>query len=254
MTVRLGFAVAAHLEPEILVVDEVLAVGDAEFQKKAIGKMQDLSTGEGRTVLFVSHNMGSVRKLCNRAMVLENGATGLTGDVADCIDYYLNQNENTSSHGKKEFNFKYFGDESLQLLEVLIKDKKGRIRTTFAQSEEIYIDVKFQTFAKLKGARFNLLLRTAAGEDVFTTSSHFLTKGGIEVGKNTLSLTIPSYLLNQKKYIFVINAGIPGRKVIIEPTDVSMVDILNENSGGSDFVEKSLGVVAPKIHWKILKE
>ena len=73
MTVRLGFAVAAHLEPEILVVDEVLAVGDAEFQKKAIGKMQDLSTGEGRTVLFVSHNMASVKTLCDRGIVLENG-------------------------------------------------------------------------------------------------------------------------------------------------------------------------------------
>src|SRR5690606_18640437 len=73
MTVRLGFAVAAHLEPEILVVDEVLAVGDAEFQKKAIGKMQDLSTGEGRTVLFVSHNMASVKSLCTRGILLENG-------------------------------------------------------------------------------------------------------------------------------------------------------------------------------------
>ncbi|UBZ07458.1 ATP-binding cassette domain-containing protein [Salegentibacter mishustinae] len=89
MTVRLGFAVAAHLEPEILVVDEVLAVGDAEFQKKAIGKMQDLSTGEGRTVLFVSHNMGSVHRLCSRIIVLENGFLGFNGDVSEGIDYYL---------------------------------------------------------------------------------------------------------------------------------------------------------------------
>lgn len=73
MTVRLGFAVAAFLEPEILVVDEVLAVGDAEFQKKAIGKMQDVSKGEGRTVLFVSHNMGSMQRLCSRGVLLEMG-------------------------------------------------------------------------------------------------------------------------------------------------------------------------------------
>ncbi len=73
MTVRLGFAIAAHLDPEILVVDEVLAVGDAEFQKKAIGKMQDVSKGEGRTVLFVSHNMASMRTLCNRGILLSNG-------------------------------------------------------------------------------------------------------------------------------------------------------------------------------------
>lgn len=91
MTVRLGFAVAAHLEPEILVVDEVLAVGDAEFQKKAIGKMQDVSRGEGRTVLFVSHNMASIRNLCHRGIVLENGSVCFDGDVNDAVDRYLNK-------------------------------------------------------------------------------------------------------------------------------------------------------------------
>ena len=89
MRVRLGFAVAAHLEPEILVVDEVLAVGDAEFQKKAIGKMQDLSAGEGRTVLFVSHNMVSIQQLCTRCVVLENGRTIFEGGVNKAIDVYL---------------------------------------------------------------------------------------------------------------------------------------------------------------------
>ncbi|MBE7639815.1 ATP-binding cassette domain-containing protein [Salegentibacter sp. BLCTC] len=89
MTVRLGFAVAAHLEPEILVVDEVLAVGDAEFQKKAIGKMQDLSTGEGRTVIFVSHNMASVKSLCDRGIVLENGLSVFEGEVEKAINFYL---------------------------------------------------------------------------------------------------------------------------------------------------------------------
>ncbi|MDT0686865.1 ABC transporter ATP-binding protein [Autumnicola psychrophila] len=89
MTVRLGFAVAAHLEPEILVVDEVLAVGDAEFQKKAIGKMQDLSTGEGRTVLFVSHNMVSIQQLCSRCVLLENGNTIYEGDVYKAVTKYL---------------------------------------------------------------------------------------------------------------------------------------------------------------------
>lgn len=89
MTVRLGFAIAAHLEPEILVVDEVLAVGDAEFQKKAIGKMQDVSRGEGRTVLFVSHNMGAVKNLCKRGVLLENGMIKYVGDIEKTIDKYL---------------------------------------------------------------------------------------------------------------------------------------------------------------------
>ena len=90
MTVRLGFAIAAYLEPEILVVDEVLAVGDAEFQKKAIGKMQDVSKGEGRTVLFVSHNMESIKMLCNKGVVLHNGSINLIDSAEKCVDYYIN--------------------------------------------------------------------------------------------------------------------------------------------------------------------
>ncbi|MBR6831855.1 MAG: ATP-binding cassette domain-containing protein [Fibrobacter sp.] len=92
MTVRLGFAIAAHLEPEILVVDEVLAVGDAEFQKKAIGKMQDVSRGEGRTVLFVSHNMGAVKNLCKRGIVLNQGQVAFDGAVEEAINYYTDSN------------------------------------------------------------------------------------------------------------------------------------------------------------------
>jgi lipopolysaccharide transport system ATP-binding protein len=90
MKVRLAFAVAAHLEPDILIVDEVLAVGDAEFQKKAIGKMQDISSGEGRTVLFVSHNMAAVKSLCTRAILLDKGEITYEGTSDDTIDFYLN--------------------------------------------------------------------------------------------------------------------------------------------------------------------
>ncbi|RXG29741.1 ABC transporter ATP-binding protein [Leeuwenhoekiella palythoae] len=97
MTVRLAFAVAAHLEPEILVVDEVLAVGDAEFQKKAIGKMQDISQGEGRTVLFVSHNMASVRSLCIRGLLLENGTSIYEGDIDSTVGHYLDKNKTKTS-------------------------------------------------------------------------------------------------------------------------------------------------------------
>lgn len=98
MTVRLGFAVAAFLEPEILVVDEVLAVGDAEFQKKAIGKMQDVSKGKGRTVLFVSHNMAAVKSLCTRGIVLLNGTLAYDGSSNDAVNFYL-QNNTHLEHG-----------------------------------------------------------------------------------------------------------------------------------------------------------
>ena len=97
MTVRLGFAIAAHLDPEILVVDEVLAVGDAEFQKKAIGKMQDVSRGEGRTVLFVSHNMTAVKNLCKNGIILKNGSIQSIGDIEGVINEYIFENENNLS-------------------------------------------------------------------------------------------------------------------------------------------------------------
>ncbi|MGM9912436.1 ABC transporter ATP-binding protein, partial [Floccifex sp.] len=88
MIVRLGFAIAAHLDPEILVVDEVLAVGDAEFQKKAIGKMHDVANGEGRTVLFVSHNMAAVKSLCKKGVVMKNGGIEYTGDIESSVAHY----------------------------------------------------------------------------------------------------------------------------------------------------------------------
>ena len=146
MMVRLGFAVAAHLDPEILVVDEVLAVGDAEFQKKAIGKMKDVSEGQGRTVLFVSHNMSSIRKLCKSGVVLKNGCIDYLGTADDCVDYYIGNNISelcgfakiTNAHRRFEYtskevellSVKLLGDfndvASNQVLEFEIKLRKNK--------------------------------------------------------------------------------------------------------------------------------
>jgi lipopolysaccharide transport system ATP-binding protein len=100
MKVRLAFAVAAFLEPDILVVDEVLAVGDAEFQKKAIGKMKDISNSEGRTVLFVSHNMAAIQDLCSKLLVVSQGKTVFEGDVSEGITYYLRNTGDVQSYKK----------------------------------------------------------------------------------------------------------------------------------------------------------
>ncbi|MDO5130626.1 MAG: ABC transporter ATP-binding protein [Prevotellaceae bacterium] len=100
MIVRLGFAIAAHLDPEILVVDEVLAVGDAEFQKKAIGKMHDVANGEGRTVLFVSHNMAAVKSLCKNGVVMQNGQVAFKGNIDDSLKFYLNNETQINSDAK----------------------------------------------------------------------------------------------------------------------------------------------------------
>ena len=123
MKVRLAFAVAAHLEPDILVVDEVLAVGDAEFQKKAIGKMQDISNNQGRTVLFVSHNMAAVKNLCSRAVVLENGESIFEGAADDAVNFYLNLQSSKNTENLLERT-----------------DRKGTGEIRFAKVELLNID------------------------------------------------------------------------------------------------------------------
>ena len=135
MMVRLGFAVAAHLDPEILVVDEVLAVGDAEFQKKAIGKMQDVSKGEGRTVLFVSHNMASVQRLCHNGLLLENGTVKFAGKISDTISTYLSDEIVQSEYINPNPN----PEEKLNLLWAKVSPVTGSlVYTTTA------LDVKFR--------------------------------------------------------------------------------------------------------------
>lgn len=154
MMVRLGFAVAAHLEPEILIVDEVLAVGDAEFQKKAIGKMQDVSKGEGRTVLFVSHNMASVQRLCSRGVLLENGRVKYMGTVGDTIAQYLKDDIVQSSFSGVD------GDENIMYLSsasVRSESEDGNFYVDRAVEIAIEFTIKKQVGSMVAG--FNIVNR-----------------------------------------------------------------------------------------------
>jgi lipopolysaccharide transport system ATP-binding protein len=161
MTVRLGFAVAAHLEPEILVVDEVLAVGDAEFQRKAIGKMQNLAHGEGRTVLFVSHNMASVQSLCSRAIVLENGLAKFDGETGVALNYYLNNDrvdltqkladrKDREGNGKLIFTDYVIQDEYHNNVQSLISGQKAifKFKCELANEEMKNLKVSFTVYKK----------------------------------------------------------------------------------------------------------
>ena len=136
MTVRLGFSIAAHLEPEILVVDEVLAVGDAEFQKKAIGKMQDVSKGEGRTVLFVSHNMAAVRNLCQKGVVLRDGMTDFIGSVDEAITHYLSTASGQNEDQKLMTDYIRNSKSYLKINEIQINNTPYNT-TSLAQGQEV---------------------------------------------------------------------------------------------------------------------
>lgn len=143
MMVRLGFAIAAHLEPEILVVDEVLAVGDAEFQKKALGKMQDVSKGQGRTVLFVSHNMAAVRSLCTRGVMLKNGMIDFIGTIPDTLDHYLKNDEGSLQELIID-NIKW-KKNNLTINNIEINGTKDAFSTITSQQEFIDVHIEGQT-------------------------------------------------------------------------------------------------------------
>jgi lipopolysaccharide transport system ATP-binding protein len=134
MYVRLAFSVAAHLEPQILIVDEVLAVGDTEFQKKCMGRMQDVSKNDGRTVLFVSHNMGAISQLCNEAIVLNKGQMGFIGSTENAIDFYSNTNERVIFLDKPILN-----EEHFQFLKAYNSDGDDNIKSEFTYNESIQI-------------------------------------------------------------------------------------------------------------------
>ncbi|WBL24871.1 ABC transporter ATP-binding protein [Zunongwangia sp. HGR-M22] len=199
MRVRLGFAVAAHLEPEILVVDEVLAVGDAEFQKKAIGKMQDLSTGEGRTVLFVSHNMASVKSLCTRGMVLENGGTVFQGNIEQAISNYLSSKDqkfsfNNSGRVKKSNKI---GIQNLRIL----NEYNTEIETILS-GETLYFEIKLNASENLNSLHIGLGIYSNEEIPQFHCSTETLNQPyfNIEKGEKTVYLKIPKWPLASGSY------------------------------------------------------
>jgi lipopolysaccharide transport system ATP-binding protein len=161
MTVRLAFAVAAFLEPEILVIDEVLAVGDSEFQKKAIGKMQDISRTDGRTVLFVSHNMSAIKNLCTRAILLENGKIKSTGNVEDIINLYLVQMQKNKESFK---DLERKGNGLVKIKSILIttngKDFHGTVGSPLMLQFELQNDIK----AKVSDVRLDIRIDDSLGQ------------------------------------------------------------------------------------------
>lgn len=185
MYVRLAFAVAAHLESEILIVDEVLAVGDAEFQKKCLGKMGDISKGEGRTVLFVSHNMAAIQSLCNQGIVLENGQIGFVGGKDKAVDFYLNHTisyDFTKIYRNKDVK-DVFGIEKVELL---------GDDTVISHSDSVSIQIDFKHI--LKPCHVGIALLNSSRVKLFTTI------GQVAPGQQAIVCEIPSHLLLKGSY------------------------------------------------------
>jgi len=201
MTVRLGFAIAAHLEPEILVVDEVLAVGDAEFQKKAIGKMQDVSRGEGRTVLFVSHNLNAVANLCQTGLVLKNGCIYYNGTASDAISVYNSDKENLMSKQLKL----YKEGKRAWFVNFDVTNKIGQVLQTFSS---VLFRVEIESLEDIDDIYLGIGVNNTSDVRVFTLFSRFFEKKySLKKGLNQIVCSVDLLSLKPGEYLVELFLG-----------------------------------------------
>ena len=250
MMVRLGFAVAAFLEPEILVVDEVLAVGDAEFQKKAIGKMQDVSRGEGRTVLFVSHNMTSMKNLCNHGVLLENGMVKKTGTIDDVIHTYLSEDiESCRATNWDRSHAPYMN--GIRLLSAKITNTE---KTLYA-GDAIHLEFEFES-EETHPAEYNItfLVKDEMNNFLFQGSTASGTRHveRTSSGIYKATATIPADLMNEGCYriwrIFFVK---DHATLQFMHEDALSFELRRRVKDGFGYQGAKMGLVMPKIDWNM---
>jgi lipopolysaccharide transport system ATP-binding protein len=246
MYVRLAFAVAAYMEPEILLVDEVLAVGDLEFQRKCLGKMHDVA-GSGRTVLFVSHDIGAINALCSRAILLHQGQIVKEGVAKDVVDYYVDANNRLYSP------ISYPVDDRGELrLRAICATQNGRLTSVVDCREPFDLTLDYDVASPLKGSRFGLHLRNHRGETVFTTSDSDTTMTRADIrtpGSYRSTVSIPGKLFKVGRLYATFSADIPAERVVFAAVDALELDVVDLEP--DDFAERNgrPGVIAPILDW-----
>ena len=241
MTVRLGFAVAAFLEPEILVVDEVLAVGDAEFQKKAIGKMKEVSSAGGRTVLFVSHNMAAVRNLCKNGIVLKNGMLDYSGTAEECVDYYLGQNIDIlkSTSQKHELIRRYDTAKDIEIIGARMLNNSLHI----ACNEPIIVEIDVQKNRPVEEMSIEMMIDNQLDQRV----GSYISKKYSILDKNdqfTIRIELRNHNLALGKYNLNFNIGLKDIELGMKDYDV-VYEALSFEVDKSDFNTQT-----PIVMWR----
>lgn len=233
MYVRLAFAVAAHLDSDILIVDEVLAVGDAEFQKKCLGKMGEVSQGQGRTVLFVSHNLSSVSQLCNRGVVLSNGMKSFDKDVHSAIDFYISQNR------AKDLSAQFVRSEQklleVYLMEAEILDSKKTNKIEFDITEAIWIRVVVNCKVFIPNIYGYIVIKNESEEVIIETDTYDFLPNVLEelkVGINEYYIKISPYTLGIGEHcVYFSFASRMANKFLVDvPGDVLKFNILDHTT------------------------
>jgi len=255
MYVRLAFAVAAHLDPEILVVDEVLAVGDAEFQRKCLGKMSDVAQ-QGRTVLFVSHNMSAILRLTQEAIVLEKGRLALRTSSPAAVDYYLSAGNSRAGERTWEDHEIPISAAPFRPIALRLLDKKGEVVETVRSVEPFNIEVEYNLSAPLTGLRIGLYLSSARGDQVLTT---FDTDDGRRFDKYTSRpaghyvsrCEIPKDWLNDGRYVLGVNASSYRIRRYFMDEQALAFNVDGSGAPGMQWAEPRPGVLRPRLEWSI---
>jgi len=250
MTVRLAFAVAAHLEPEILIVDEVLAVGDLMFQKKCLGKMDEVARA-GRTVLFVSHDLNAVNGLCERAILLHQGGIATSGPTKDVTRYYLDHSNNMYS----AITWSPLPDKAVQEVKLnSVNVMQNDVSTSAINCREpFFIHIDYQITQPLRGSRFFLTIRNDQGELIFTTSDYDVLTPEAEnrkAGRFLSRLEIPGGLLKTGGYYGGLGVDINNDRIVFAADDTVHFDVFEPEDDTQANRHRRPGSIAPLLSWK----
>ncbi|PWB71184.1 MAG: ABC transporter ATP-binding protein [Anaerolineales bacterium] len=257
MYLRLAFAVAAHLEPEILVVDEVLAVGDAEFQRKCLGKMGDVAQ-QGRTVLFVSHNMSAILRLTEEAIVLKKGHLIKRAPTPEAVDFYLSSGQAESGQRVWEADEIPAASEPFRPVAIRIKDRGGNVVDTIRSTEPLTVEWEYQINAPITGLRAGMYLSTMRGEYVFTSfdtddARQYEQFGARQPGRYISRCEIPADFFNEGRYSLGVNASSFGVKRYFMDENALSFNVDISGAPGTQWPELRQGPVRPRLIWKIEK-
>jgi lipopolysaccharide transport system ATP-binding protein len=258
MYLRLAFSVAAHLEPEILVVDEVLAVGDAEFQRKCLGKMSDVAQ-EGRTVLFVSHNMSAILHLTEEAIVLDKGYVAHRSATAEAVDYYMSSG--LAHIGERVWMPDEVPSDAAPFrpLAMRLKNRLGQVVEAIRSTEPALIEVEYVLDAPITGLRVGLYLTTARGEYVWASfdtddQSQFEDHPVRQAAHYISRCILPADYLNEGRYILGVNASAYRVRRYFQEEQALSFTVDTTNAPGSQWPEARLGPVRPRLTWQIEAE
>jgi len=248
MYVRLAFAVAAHLQPEILIIDEVLAVGDYAFQQKCLNKMQDVSTG-GRTVLFVSHNLGAVSRLCNRCLLLEGGQLIASGPTANVVQTYM-----TSGLAERpEYTQGSNPEKAMNIRRIALRGADGEIRSDIRYDESLSFEFVYETNQPVTGTSLGVMVYTLDGTCAFTSAdidAHSELLAGRQPGTYRTHVTIPARWLNVGRYMVKVALANAMSGATYDYIEALTFRIVDTGTPGSLNGIKRPGILQPLLDWE----